>query len=155
MKVKNIKCAVMLLVVLLSCVIPLSALAAETELTTTVPSEFFLSIEIEGKGTVSVNGTEYTESTQIIIKRHEQTDFLLTANDGYEIKSVLWNGEEKENTFSIENIEMDSVLKVIFSPKSSDMPQTGDNSLPIWWYISIMVVAMIGMIFCIRKTQKR
>ena len=49
-----------------------SAFAAETTLTTTVPSEFSVKIEIEGKGSVIVSGVEYSENAEIVVKRNEE-----------------------------------------------------------------------------------
>ena len=75
----KLKRIVMLLAVLLVLLVPYSAFAAQTTLTTTVPSEFPVKIEIEGWGSVIVDDAEYTESTDITVKRNENIKYIFVS----------------------------------------------------------------------------
>ena len=110
------KRTVMLLAVLLLTLIPFSAFAAETTLTTTVPSEFSVKIEIEGKGSVIVDGVEYSENAEIVVKRNEEISYKILSEEGYEIKSVFFNDADvteslKDGVITI-FADGDGVLKV-------------------------------------------
>ena len=94
---RNKICAVLLAAILIICCIPFPAFASKTTLTTTVPAQFSVKLEVEGNGKVEVNGKSYTESTVREVNRHTKSEFRLTPNSGYEIKSVFFNGE---NVFS-------------------------------------------------------
>ena len=146
-KQNKFKRTVMLLAVLLLTLIPLSAFAAETTLTTTVPSEFFVKIEIEGKGSVIVDGVEYSENAEIVVKRNEEISYQIVPAEGYEIKAVFFNDADvteslKDGVITI-FADGDGVLKVTFSaiPES---PKTGDDSNLIGAILMMMLsLAMI------------
>ncbi len=108
----------MLLALLFCFLIPVSAFAAETTLTTTVPSDISLKIQISGKGSVFVNGKEYKKSKEITLKRSGEILYKIVPNKNYEVKSVLYNGDDmteslKDGTFSVA-VNGDAVLKVDF-----------------------------------------
>ena len=156
---KNKICTVLLVAILLIVCIPLPALASETTLTTTVPAQVSVKLEIEGNGKVEVNGKSSTESTTIEVNRHTRTEFCLTPNSGYEVKSVFLNGknvtsELRDNIFTLEKIESSATLKVIFTPKSIS-PQTGDNSFLLWIYTVLTSISILGITFAIRKKYSR
>ena len=152
------KRTVMLLAVLLLSLIPLSAFAAETTLTTTVPSEFSVKIEIEGKGSVIVDGVEYSENAEIVVKRNEEISYKILSEEGYEIKSVLYNDADvteslKDGVITI-FAEGDGVLKVTFSAIPEN-PKTGDDSNLIGAIITMMIcAAALGAAFACRKAGK-
>lgn len=148
MKTKTkLKRTVMLLAVLLLALIPFSAFAAETTLSTTVPSEFSVKIEIEGKGSVIVDGVEYFENAEIVVDRNEEISYKILSAEGYEIKSVFFNDADvtrslKDGVITI-FADGDGVLKVTFSaiPES---PKTGDDSNLIGAILMMMLsLAMI------------
>lgn len=152
---KNKICAVLLVAVLIICCIPLPALASETTLTTTVPAQFSVKLEIEGNGKVEVNGKSYTESTTIEVNRHTKTEFCLIPNSDYELKAILYNDENvfselRDSIFALQEIESDSVLKVTFTPKSLP-PKTGDNSFPLWIYAILMIISILGIALAVKK----
>lgn len=152
---RNKICAVLLAAILIICCVPFPAFASKTTLTTTVPAQFSVKLEVEGNGKVEVNGKSYTESTVIEVNRHTKTEFRLTPNSDYELKSVFFNGEDvfselRDSIFALQEIESDSVLKVTFTPKSLPL-KTGDNSFPIWIYAILMIMSIAGITFAIKK----
>lgn len=152
---KNKICAVLLVAILIICCIPFPALASETTLTTTVPAQFSVKLEIEGNGKVEVNGKSYTESTTIEVNRHTKTEFYIIPNSDDELTAVLYNGEDvfselSDNTFMLQEVTSNSTLKVTFTP-TSDSPKTGDNSFPLWIYAILMIISVVGIAFAVKK----
>ena len=153
--IKNKICAVLLIAILLVACIPVSVFASETTLTTTVPSQVSVKLEIEGNGKIEVNGKSYTESTTIEVNRHTKTEFYIISNSDYELKAILYNDENvfselRDSIFTLQEIENDSVLKVTFTPKS-DSPETGDSSFPLWIYAILMIISVAGIAFAVKK----
>ena len=153
--IKNKICAVLLIAILTVCCIPFPVLAFETTLTTTVPSRVSVKLEIEGNGKIEVNGKSYTENTTIEVDRHTKTEFCLIPNSDYELKAILYNDENvfselRDSIFALQEIENDSVLKVTFAPKNAS-PKTGDNSFPLWIYVVLMIISILGIAFAVKK----
>ena len=153
--IKNKICAVLLIAILTVCCIPFPAFASETTLTTTVPSQISVKLEIEGNGKIEVNGKSYTESATIEVDRHTRTEFRLIPNSDYELKAILYNDENvfselRDSIFALQEIESDSVLKVTFAPKSLP-PKTGDNSFPLWIYALFITISILGIAFAVKK----
>lgn len=158
-KQNKFKRTVMLLAVFLLTQIPFSAFAAETTLTTTVPSEFSVKIEIEGKGSVISDGVEYSENAEITVKRNEDVSYKIVPAEGYEIKSVFYNNADvteslKDGVITI-FAEGNGVLKITFSaiPQS---PQTGDDSNLIGAIITMMLslAIMVALTVWFIKNKK-
>ena len=152
---KNKICAVLLAAILIICCVPFPAFASKTTLTTTVPEHFFVKLEIEGNGKVEVNGKSYTESTVIEVNRHTKTEFRLTPNSDYELKSVFFNGEDvfselSDNTFILQEITSNSTLKVTFTPKSNSL-KTGDDNFAFCVYAILLIMSVAGIVFAIKK----
>ena len=152
---KNKICAVLLAAILIICCVPFPAFASKTTLTTTVPAQFSVKLEVEGNGKVEVNGKSYTESTVIEVNRHTKTEFRLTPNSDYELKSVFFNGEYvfselSDNTFILREATSNSTLKVTFMPKSDSL-KTGDNSFPLRIYVILMMMSVAGIAFAVNK----
>lgn len=159
MKTKTkFKRTVMLLAVLLLMLIPFSAFAAETTLTTTVPSEFSVKIEIEGKGSVIVDGVEYSENAEIVVKRNEEISYKILSAEGYEIKAVFFNDTDVKRSLKDGVITIfadgDGMLKVAFSAIPEN-PKTGDDSNLIGAIITMMIcAATLSAAFACRKAGK-
>ena len=154
---RNKICAVLLAAILIICCIPFPAFASKTTLTTTVPAQFSVKLEVEGNGKVEVNGKSYTENTTIEVDRHTKTEFRLTPNSGYEIKSVFFNGENvfselRDSIFALQEIENDSVLKVTFTPKNAS-PKTGDDDFTSCVYAILLIMSIAGIAFAVKKNM--
>ena len=121
-----------LLAALLLC-LPVVSFAAETTLTTTVPSDFTLNVDIQGKGTVIVDGNAYNTDTALTIERLKETKIDVTPFAGYKLKSLHYNGENvlsklSSGTLVLPPLEQDSVLKVVFTPDFAGwLPDHGGN----------------------------
>lgn len=124
--------------------IPPTAFAQDTQLTTIVPSQFLLKIELDGKGEVQIGEKHFSTSTTISVNRHTETEIALIPAENYEIKSVLYNGklltgDLRNDILTLPELTGDSVLIIAFTEKVSP-PQTGQKQ---YW----LLPCMIGMIF--------
>ena len=153
-KRKSFKCTVLILAVLLFFSIGASAL--ETTLTTTVPSEFLIKLEINGNGNVKVEDKTYFENTDIVVKRNEWISYKISPNENFKIKSVFFNGEDvttklEDNVFKAFS-DKNITLKIVFTTVN-DSPVTSDNS-NLLGAIFIMILSFeILLILTIKKEQ--
>lgn len=139
--------------------LPITVWAQETTLTTVVPSNHVLYLEMTGEGAIVVDGVVYTQSADIQIQRKSRPVISLQLTDGNEVKSVIWGSEDiteaiKKGSWTMPEVTEDVVLTVTFE-KTSSTPQTGDAPRPDQWFI-IAALSLIGMIICwlMRKKQK-
>ena len=114
-----------------------------------------MKIEIDGEGQVEVDGKKYVETTTVQVNRHTETAFLMIPNSNYELKAILYNDENvfselRDNIFTLQEVESDSVLKVTFAPKSVP-PKTGENSFPLWIYAIFIIISILGIAFAVKK----
>lgn len=121
-----------LCVIVISILLPITVNAQDTTLTTAVPATHTLHLSIDGKGTVTVNGIKYTESTDIPIPRHSKPDVQVQSAKGYAVLSVTF--EEESITHRVTGgtwlppvVESDVTLAVVFEQVSDNAP-TGDAS---------------------------
>lgn len=148
---------------LLLLMLPMSLIvrAQETIITTVVPSTHTLTIEISGKGIVSVTGKQYSKTTEIQIPRLSAPLIEMKAAENYQLDSVYFNGMDITNQFSdnkwtMPDIISDAILIVDFESESG-IPTTGDTSNICLWLI-LMLLALLGLIVCFwlyRKSKKR
>lgn len=121
-----------LLAALLLC-LPVVSFAAEITLTTTVPSDFTMNVDIQGKGTVIVDGNAYNTDTALTIERLKEIKIDITPFAGYKLKSLHYNGKNvlsklRSGTLVLPPLEQDSVLKVVFTPDFAGwLPDHGGN----------------------------
>ena len=153
---KRISLLLVLAVLCIACM-PLTAFAHETTLTTTVPSQCPMKIEIIGNGKVEVEGTSYTETSIIQVKRHTETEFVLIPDEGYMLQAVSYDGEDvlsqiHNDTLVLPEVREDAVLKVVFVSNGT-VPKTGEYRSPLWIYALLMLVSSIGIVFSVRKTR--
>ena len=124
---KSTKTLFLLYVMVLAFLIPITVTAQETTLTTTVPSSHILHLDIEGKGTVAVNGIEHSKSKDIFIQRHSEPSIQIQASRGYSVRSVTYNQENITHLFNsgkwtMPKVESDVVLTVVFTRDGSSPP---------------------------------
>jgi len=149
---------VLLTVLLIFAILPFSVSALETTLTTTVPSEFSVELEIEGNGSVKVGDKTYSESTKVTVKRNEWISYEISPNEGFEIKSVFYNGENvsKELKDHVLTVFCDKygILSVSFIPMAKN-PITGDSSNLLGAiYILILSVIILTTITLWKKKEQ-
>ena len=156
--VRKNRVSIMLLLTILSVAcMPLTAFAHETMLTTTVPSQCPMKIEIVGNGKVNVEGVSYTETSIVQAKRHTEVEFVIIPDRGYVLQAVSYNGEDvlskiHDNTLLLSEVSEDSVLKIVFEANGT-VPRTGEYRSPLWTYALLMSVTGIGIVFSLRKTR--
>lgn len=148
MKKKNSLKVLAVLLIVFIYTLPFSVFAAETTLTTTVPSEFSMKIEIIGSGCVSIGGKSYFNNTEIKIPRHEESLFSVRAEKSFLVKAVLLNGEDvteklENGTFSFLP-EANAELQVFFE-KDSEVPKTGDNH-GMFSACAIFMISVLAMV---------
>ena len=136
-----------------------SAFASETVLSTTVPSQLQMQVEIVGKGAVDIVGVRLTQSGSINVNRHEEVSALIEADKGYCLDSVIYNNENvtsklHEQKLTIAEVEKDSLLKVTFSEKENGIAQTGDNIEPLYAYLAV-IASMVLAIMLLAKEKKK
>ena len=126
---KAISCVLLVALALIICV-PVTAATNSTTLTTTVPETLLLSVELQGSGTVIVDGTEYTESSVVQTPRNKDIVLQINPDDGWCIKSVIWGGNDitekaKAGNVTLPGINEETALCVEFE-KIASTPVTGD-----------------------------
>lgn len=117
--------------VLLAALTLMLSISGSTTLTTTVPETVILTLEIQGKGTVTIGDVNYTQSGSTQIPRNTQLRLDTTPAEGYFVKAVTFNGEDmtgdvQDGTLLLPAIGEDASLYVIFSEVASS-PITGDS----------------------------
>lgn len=119
----------------LLCWIPVRALALTTVLSTNVPDEVSLRVEIIGKGTVAVGEKKLSSTGTVAIKRHQPFTVTLSPQQGYRVTAVSLNGQSvlpslKNGKLTVEDLNLDGVLSVTFTKTASghygSNPKTGD-----------------------------
>lgn len=151
MKYRNIQkpLAILPLLCVLLCWIPAQALAPTTNLTTGVPDEVSLRVEITGEGTVTIGEVRLSATGTVFVKRHQPFTVSLEPKSGYQVSEVRLNGESvldslKDGKLVIDALNLDGTLSVTFSkiPGSwnGSNPRTGDQQV-----IPAMLSTLISM----------
>lgn len=121
---------VLLAILALALSVSVSAAAGSVTLTTTIPETIPLILELQGSGTVEVNGVAYNESGLIQIPRNREFTLLINPKEGYCIRSVIWNGGDITSAATVGSMILPGVgveipLCVVFE-KVATTPPTGD-----------------------------
>lgn len=156
-KKKRAVCLYVLFVFLMVICTPCLAFAQDTTLTVTVPSQFLLRIQINGKGEVQVGEMRFSETIDISIGRDEETIIMIIPAPDYQIGSVLYNGNHmtvnlQGSILTLPTASDDAELTVIFTEKTS-LPQTGDTKHIISNTI-LIILSLFLLIWLIRKRKK-
>lgn len=119
----------------LLCCTPVRALALTTVLSTNVPDEVSLRVEITGKGTVAIGEKKLSSTGTVAVKRHQPFTVTLSPQQGYRVTAVSLNGQSvlsslKNEKLTVEDLNLDGVLSVTFTKTASSHygsnPKTGD-----------------------------
>lgn len=156
-KKKRAVCLYVLFVFLMVICTPCLAFAQDTTLTVTVPSQFLLRIQINGKGSVQIGEKQFSETIDISIGRDEETIIMIIPAPDYQIGSVLYNGNHmtvnlQGSILTLPTASDDAELTVIFTEKTS-LPQTGDTKHIISNTI-LIILSLFLLIWLIRKRKK-
>lgn len=142
------KAIILVLLAALTLMFSISVAASNTTLTTTVPSSFILTLEIEGKGTVTVNSVEYTRSERLEIPRSAVVTLQVLPDRDYNLESAVYNGEDitsqlKAGMVTLPALERDSQFQVIFAAKTAG-PVTGDTG-----FNTVLIAGMAMVLSCL------
>lgn len=142
---------------LLTIVFPLATNAKETTLITSVPSSHTLHLNIDGNGTVSVNGYKYSKTKNISVDRHSEPFVQIQAARGYSVRSVVYNNENISYLFNngewtMSKVESDITLSVVFV-RDSGNPPTGDTFSP--WIMVWFVLSQLGLLVCVLNVRRK
>lgn len=133
----------------LLCWMPVRALALTTVLSTNVPDEVSLRVEITGKGTVTVGEKKLSSTGTVAVKRHQSFTVALSPQQGYRVTAVSLNGKSvlsslKNGKLTVEELNLDGVLSVTFTKTASSHhgsnPKTGDR-----YVVPAMASALLSM----------
>lgn len=164
MKYRNIQkllAILPLLCVLLRCT-PVRALALTTVLSTNVPDEVSLRVEITGKGTVTVEEKRLSSTGTAAVKRHQPFTVTLSPRQGYRITAVSLNGKSvlsslKNGKLTVKELNLDGVLSVTFTKTASSHhgsnPKTGDRSVVVPAMASALL-SMTALILVLSRKKK-
>ena len=130
--------------------------ARETILATIVPSSHTLHIDVEGEGTIFVDGVAYTKAAEVQVQRHHTPEIAILAADGYRIKTVFW--DEENVTAAFQNGKwtapqcMDAaMLTVTF--EQSPIPQSKENPCPYLWLVLLILIILVTVICLLRRKK--
>lgn len=150
-----------LLGVLLCCT-PVRALALTTVLSSNVPDEVSLRVEITGKGTVAVGEKRLSSTGTVAVKRHQPFTVTLSPQQGYRVTAVSLNGKSvlsslKNEKLAVEELNLDGVLSVTFTKTASSHhgsnPKTGDRSVVVPAMASALL-SMTALILVLSRKKK-
>ena len=150
-----------LLGVLLCCT-PVRALALTTVLSTNIPDEVSLRVEITGKGTVAVGEKRLSSTGTVAVKRHQPFTVTLSPRQGYRVTAVSLNGQSvlpsiQNGKLTVEDLNLDGVLSVTFTKTASSHhesnPKTGDRSVVVPAMASALL-SMTALILVLSRKKK-
>ena len=130
--------------------------ASQTTLTANVPETCTLRFELKGNGQIEVNGTKYSESTEVQVGRHSNVTISVLPDKNCEIMELICNGENclsemRENTLTLTDINEDFTIKVSFN-KIEGQTLTGDSALSLGIYLTALIASAF-IIFLLWKRQ--
>lgn len=155
-------CGVLAFALLVIVLLGSAAMAEDNaNISTVVPESNTVEISVQSGGKVTVDGSEnHTGDSDITRPRGSSITFTIVPDEGYEVDSVFYNGEDitdkiKNGEFDIEKLLSDGLLEVTFrkvSPASpggkTDSPKTADTTDTALWFcltlISAVGVLLIG-----------
>lgn len=150
-----------LLLAALTLTLSFSVTAANTTtLTTVVPSFSSLSLQMQGNGTVTINGTPYTESAAFQVEQDSTILVEILPDNGYHLQSVICNDENLagsliDGKLSLSVTEQDIILKICFSADAAN-PQTGDvQRYYLHHAICMLALSLIGLFFLMKHPRKK
>ncbi|MFR5775814.1 MAG: hypothetical protein ACLUFZ_09075 [Oscillospiraceae bacterium] len=144
----------------LLCLMPVRARASTTNLTTGVPDEVSLHVEITGEGTVTVGEVRLSATRTVSVKRHQPVTVSLKPKSGYQVSDVRLNGKSvlaslKDGKLVINALNLDGTLSVTFSkiPGSwnGSNPRTGDQQGTTAMIAALTAAASLMLLQLLRK----
>ena len=135
---------------------PVAAATNSTILTTQVPKDLPLQLELTGNGTVILNGVAYAQSETIEISRNSKLELCITPDAGNKIIAAVYNGVDytsdvKSGKIILPAITEDAKLSVQFCEIVPN-PETGDMYSPHGLVLLLLISwGMIGILLFRKK----
>lgn len=146
----------------LLCWMPVRALALTTVLSSNVPDEVSLRVEITGKGTVAAGEKRLSSTGTVAVKRHQPFTVTLSPRQGYWVTAVSLNGKSvlsslENGKLTMDELNLDGVLSVTFTKTASSHhesnPKTGDRSVVVPAMASALL-SMTALILVLSRKKK-
>lgn len=107
-----------------------SVWAQGTVLTTVVPGDIHISVEISGRGSVGIGSRTLTKSGNVVLPFQREVAVTVNPEDGARISRIVWNGADvtsllKSGQLKLSEFHATDTLKVIFEDVQG-APKTGD-----------------------------
>lgn len=162
--VKKLFSYLLLVLSVMLTIVPVSAEASGgTVISTVVPPRYTITFEISGSGSVEYDGIVYKNGDTVQVREGTDMTFHLRADNGYQLKSVSYNGKSvkkqvSDNMLTIENVQQDGTLAVTFAKTgSANSPATGDtNRILLWSMLALgSAAALVAVTFRTRKSKHR
>lgn len=136
---------------------PVTAWAQETTITTQIPSNHTLHIDIAGNGEVLVDGVSCKQTGDLQIQRGTTPQITVKSAGGAVLKTAVLNEEDiteelSTATYLMPEMYFDAALTVVFE-SVSDVPQTGDPA-PVKGLIFAMLLSVTGVLCCLLLPRK-
>lgn len=150
------------LLCVLLCWIPTQALALTTVLSTNVPDEVSLRVEITGKGTVTVGEVRLSATGTVSVKRHQSFTVSLEPKSEYQVSDVRLNGKSvlaslKDGKLVIDALNLDGTLSVTFfkipGSWNGSNPRTGDRQAMVAMIAALTAAASLMLLQLLRKKK--
>ncbi len=138
--------------------LPVTAYAQETTLTTKVPSSHTLYVDIAGNGEVVVDGVPCKQTGELQIQRGTTPQVSVKPADSAVLKNVLLNEKDiteelRKGIYKMPQMCFDAKLTVVFEAVTGT-PQTGDP-IPVTALCFAMVLSLAGVLCCFLLPRKR
>lgn len=116
--------------------LPRSAWAANTDLTTRIPAEHTLTLTLDKGAQVLVDGVAYGDGAAVSVRRHSRPLITLVLSSGTELHRAAYNGEDvtralAEGTLRLPPVQTDGTLAVTVR-SAVPRPATGDDGAGLY-----------------------
>ena len=143
----------------LLCCMPVRVLASTTNLTTGVPDEVSLRVEITGEGIVTVGEVRLSATGTVSVKRHQPFTVSLEPKSGYQVSDVRLNGKSvlaslKDGKLVIDALNLDGTLSTFSKTPGSwngSNPRTGDQQGTVAMIAALTAAASLMLLQLLRK----
>lgn len=120
-----------------------------TEISVSVPAKHTVTINISGNGGVSTGDMKYRESGTVELDRLSVQTYMFEPDSGYEVVSVLYNGQEvisevSNNRYTAPKINRDSVISVVFNKMLTKCTLSGEAGKNGWYTNNVTIIPPEG-----------
>lgn len=157
---KHRKNIIFLFLLLLAWVLPVTAAASTTTLSTSVPANVSLTVEITGKGAVWIGNQKILKTSVVSIPRNQDITISIQSGTGYRLASVSLNGTNLSNKMQngkmlLDDMAFDGVLTIRFVKHATvlpgENPPTGDKIVSSVTCCSMSMMAL----FCLLNRKHK